>query len=139
MCTRHGLWFILIGFAFLAAVGYYAGVREPEPVDPSLDVIVTEDQATDATITQDDESGQILQDLEKGGIECGGKCTVETVTVDYAKGLMPMAYWIAMRTGGVWQVIITGNGIPECREIDVYEVPRDIYGNCIEQSGELRF
>lgn len=86
-----------------------------------------------------DEPQQILQSLQGSGLECGtAGCTVDKVVGEFAKGNMPMAYWIAKKVSGVWQVVVTGNGIPQCLEIDTYSIPQEIYGNCIEESGELR-
>jgi hypothetical protein len=86
------------------------------------------------------EEEKIMNDL-KVNMDCGdgGKmCFVTNVVGEFAKGNMKMAYWMAQKTNGKWKVVITGNGIPSCNEIDKFKVPTEIYGNCIESSGELR-
>lgn len=86
-----------------------------------------------------DVSEEIMRDLQLSGVDCGsGKCTVDTVSGNFAKGTMPMAYWIASKTDGRWKVVVSGNGIPSCEEIDTNSIPKEIYGNCLETSGELR-
>lgn len=81
----------------------------------------------------------ILVDIKEAGIDCGDNgCRVDKVVGDYAKGVMPLSYWIAQKTNNKWQVVVTGNGIPNCTEVDKYQIPLEIYGNCILKSGELR-
>lgn len=81
----------------------------------------------------------ILADIKADGIKCEPTgCSVEKVVGNYAKGNMPMAYWIAEKQGGKWKVVVTGNGIPNCKEIDSFQVPQEISGNCIDDSGNLR-
>jgi hypothetical protein len=92
---------------------------------------------------------RIIHDLKSNGLDCNNKvsdgnilkdvCTVDKIVGNFAKGKMPQAYWIAVKQEDKWKAVITGNGIPSCKEIDTYSIPRDIYGNCIENSGELRF
>jgi hypothetical protein len=65
-------------------------------------------------------------------------CSVDKVAGDYAKGQMPMAYWLAKKINGTWTVVVAGNGIPDCSQIDEFSIPQEIYGNCIEASGGLR-
>lgn len=89
-----------------------------------------------------DLNSEILQDIIKDGVACGlsvGNCTVDKVAGDYAKGTLPQAYWLAQKISGTWKVVVTGNGIPACTEIDKYSIPKDIFGNCIESTGQLRF
>lgn len=110
----------------------------------SRSVVDLSTPATTMTPTDELESTNqselILQSLQVSGLECGtAGCTVDKVVGDFAKGNMPMAYWIAKKVGGVWQVVVTGNGIPQCLEIDTYSIPQEIYGNCIEEDGELRY
>lgn len=80
----------------------------------------------------------IIDEITRAGLTCADACTVEKIEGDYGKGLMPMGYWIAKKVEGSWKAVVTGNGIPPCSEIDSYSIPQSIYGNCIEQSGDLR-
>lgn len=84
----------------------------------------------------------IIKDLQiSDKIDCGEyqeACSVEKIYGNFAKGNMKMAYWIAQKDFGGWKMVISGNGIPSCGEVDKYTVPVEIYGNCIEASGELR-
>lgn len=86
-----------------------------------------------------DPKTQIIKDITENGTVCNEACSVDKVSGNYAKGNMPMAYWIANKENGKWKVVIGGNGIPSCAEVDKYTVPREIYGNCIEESTQLRF
>ncbi len=92
---------------------------------------------------------QIWKDIVGEKVPCGSKdasgsaileaCKVNKVSGNYAKGTMPMAYWIAVKMENKWVVAVTGNGIPRCEEVDPFSIPKEIYGNCIEKSGDLRF
>lgn len=104
-----------------------------------IDVYFFKAQKPALTAPQDLNS-EILADIKESGIDCGiDGCGVDKVFGDYAKGIMPMAYWIAKKINNTWQVVVTGNGIPNCDEVDKFSVPKEIYGNCIEPIGELRF
>jgi hypothetical protein len=46
---------------------------------------------------------------------------------------------IAAKKENEWHVVVRGNGIPSCEDIDHNSVPKEIFGNCIEKSGDLRF
>lgn len=86
---------------------------------------------------------KILRDIAEEDIICDSEfikngCRVDTVIGNFAKGIMPDGYWIAEK-GDEWQVVVRGNGIPTCEEVDKFSVPKEIYGNCIEKSGDLRF
>lgn len=94
------------------------------------------------------EKEQILYDIVGHGVRCDIKdekgvvtnnnCKVDVIKGDYAKGTMPMAYWMAVKKNNRWGVAIVGNGIPNCEEVDKFSIPKEIYGSCIEKSGELR-
>jgi hypothetical protein len=88
-----------------------------------------------------DVSTMIIDNLVNGGVDCGvdkTSCKVDKVEGNFAKGTMPQAYWIAEKHNTKWTIVISGNGIPTCTQIDKFSVPPQIYGNCIEPSGELR-
>jgi hypothetical protein len=97
----------------------------------------------------DETNRQIIRDIKSEGIDCDlnnydGKiikdqCTVDKVVANFAIGKMPQAYWIAVKQNKKWKAVVTGNGIPSCKEIDNYSIPKEIFGNCIENSGELRY
>lgn len=107
----------------------------------------TETQKEESIPYQTDSNEKIISDLKNSGLVCetpGDEteygCTVDVVLENFAKGKMPMAYWIAERgDGGTWKPVITGNGIPTCEQVELFAVPEEVYGNCIESSGELRF
>ncbi len=150
------LFILLITIAFLIIVAFSSirflfkkpsiSIKENSNNLPTEAILVTPEM----TPAEPDklESEQILEDIAGKGITCdtknytpyvfNGNCKVEKIVGNYAKGLAPMEYWIAVKNEGGWQVVITGNGIPKCAEIDKYTVPQEIYGNCIEASGELR-
>lgn len=101
-----------------------------------------------SSVIKDTIKEKILKDIVHEGVPCTATdesgmtkngCRVDKVVDNFAKGVVPMAYWIALKTDDTWKVIITGNGIPSCKEINTYAVPKEIYGNCIETSGTLRF
>lgn len=134
-------------FVIVAVVGVviYFGWRSlnsnPTPVLDS--------SAPIPTVTNDEINNQILRDIVEGGVNCDledadgnvvkDTCRVEKMVGDYAKGIMPQAYWMAVKTEGKWKVTVTGNGIPTCEEIDKNSFPSEIYANCIEVTGELRY
>lgn len=87
------------------------------------------------------EKEQILKDIEED-ILCDSattknSCRVDKIVKNFSKGIMPQGYWIAKKDAE-WQVVVRGNGIPTCEEVDNFSVPKEIYGNCIEKSGDLR-
>jgi hypothetical protein len=131
---------LLLVIVAVVGVAAYFGLRSFFPLSPLSPVV------ENPSPTPVEESGEpnslILQDIVKSGTNCdlnAANCRVDKVVGNYAKGTMPMAYWIAEKTSGVWKVVITGNGIPQCGEVDKYSVPKEIYGNCIESSGQLRY
>jgi hypothetical protein len=90
---------------------------------------------------QADEPKIILQNLKDNQeIDCSlaDSCKVDKIVGNYAKGTQTGAYWMALKTEGKWKTVLTGNGIPQCAEVDKFSIPVEIYGNCIDASGELR-
>lgn len=97
-------------------------------------------KSTPTPVVVEDSKDKILEKLKKDDLLCTlpESCVVEKISGNYAKGLMTQGYWMAKKYNGEWKVVVTGNGIPSCMEIDKYSIPKYIYGNCIETSGDLR-
>jgi len=133
---------ILIIAVLTTAAAFFMGIK-PQ----NTNNILFQESLLSAPTTAPDYN-QILNDITSDGINCTltdaqgnvipNSCSVDKVSGDYAKGIMPQGYWIAKKLNNIWRVSITGNGIPNCQEIDEKSIPQDIYGNCIEDSGKLR-
>lgn len=72
-----------------------------------------------------------------------GKDVVLKVDGDYAFGESPTNRWIAMkenmRENRDWRKIWEGQESPLCEDVDKYNVPKTIYGDCYENEGKLRY
>jgi len=38
--------------------------------------------------------------------------------------------WIAAKINGVWKIVTTGQDAPDCKVVNQYQVPKEIYGTC---------
>lgn len=132
--------FVII--ACLIGVLAYTGFRYKNTIDSKK---IGDTKAENTKV----DSTQILQEIVNSGLKCDieqsdgtvttDNCSLSLVIGDYAKGIMPQGYWIAVRTDNSWNIVVSGNGIPTCSEIDHHSIPKEIYGNCIQPSGQLRF
>lgn len=135
------LWAVLILLLVIlvGSIGYYQSNTKQKSGTTYSPTIIP---------SPEDQNSRILKDIQKSGVTCSLKnvdgadtkdmCRIEKVVGNFAKGTMPMAYWMAILVNNSWKVVVTGNGIPQCSEIDAYAFPKEIYGNCIEKSGDLR-
>lgn len=149
---------IFIGLILLGAacVALYNARQSPSKIDHPIDLTPLPSEDNDRVtsfpspiVEGGDVNTQIWRDIISNEVPCGLKtasgsavqegCSINKIVGNFAKGTMPMAYWIAMKSENTWKVIVTGNGIPACDKIDTYSIPKEIYGNCIEKSGDLRF
>jgi hypothetical protein len=100
--------------------------------------------ANEQTANTNGKPEEVLKDIVGEDIVCDSEqikngCRVDKMYGDFAKGIMPEGYWIATKKENEWHVVVRGNGIPSCEDIDHNSVPKEIFGNCIEKSGDLRF
>jgi hypothetical protein len=145
---------VLVIVAIVGVAAYYGWINykpaaKPEVNSPSPTNKVAESPSPTLGVVSSEQDKQILKDVVEGGVNCEFKtpdgnlakdvCKVVKIVGNYAKGTMPLAYWMAVKTDGKWKVVVTGNGIPRCEEIDKYSIPKEIYGNCIEATEKLRY
>lgn len=127
----------LIGISFVVVIVLIFQRNQQNTKQPIREPITNEEATTEQQILNDLQKAELICTAEPP-LESSSGCAVNIIQNDFAKGTMPQAYWIAKRIDGTWTMIISGNGIPECTLIDIHNVPQEIYGNCLENSGELR-
>jgi hypothetical protein len=99
-----------------------------------------------AKILQAETPDEVLDMLKNSGLNCTPAdrsdrevCSITKLEGDVAKGTMSGGWWFAVKEAGSWRLVLSGNGIPLCGEVDKYNFSKDFYGNCIKENGELRF
>ena len=124
------------GYSVYVLMDYQSFFNRHSPSSSKIETSIT------PVPTDEDQSSKILSDISgvatcmQNGVNA---CKVTMIAGNYAKGTMAFAYWIAQNLNGKWKIVVEGNGIPSCEKIDKYSIPKEVFGNCLETSGNLRY
>lgn len=60
-----------------------------------------------------------------------------TGNYDFGENRPGGGVFIAAKRDDLWIIAFTGNGLPDCTELDAYAIPAQILGVCTGEDGEL--